>query len=223
MKLTVTKRKVLGRKVKKLRAEGVLPANVYGKKIKSLAVQLDLKVFLPIYQKTGETGVVELKVTGEPKVRPVLIHNVQFDSVSDQPLHADFYQVNLKEKITSDIPIEIVSESPAVIQKLGVLIQPLSEVEVEALPTDLPDRFEVDISSLKKIDDAVTVGDLKPPAGVKILTLPKEILAKIEPLAKEEAPPPVEKEEAVKEEAAEEKPTEVEKPAEKAPQKKAAA
>lgn len=194
-KLAVEKRKALGRKVKKLRQEGVLPANIYGKTLKSLAVQLALKEFLSVYQQVGETGIVELKVDKEQKTRPVLIHNVQFDPVSDQPLHADFYQVNLKEKIISDIPVETVSESPAMTQKIGVLIQPLSGVEVEALPTDLPDKFEIDISSLKEIHDAITVGDLKVPKGVKILTSAKEILAKIEPLAKEEevTPPPEEK------------------------------
>ena len=195
IKLTVEKRKITGRKVKKLRKEGILPANIYGGKIKSLAVQVPLKDFLPIYQKVGETGVVEVKVVGEDKIRPSLIHNVQFDPVSGQPLHADFHQVSLTEKITATIPVEIVGKSPAVEQKIGVLIQPLNEVEVEALPTELPDQFTVDISSLKEVDQAITVGDLKPPTGVKILTSPKEILVKINPPTKEEEvgpPPPAE-------------------------------
>lgn len=202
-KLKVEKRKMAGRKVKKLRQEGILPANIYGKKIKSQAVQLDLKSFLPIFKEVGETGVVNLQLKGETKVRPVLIHNVQFDPVADQPLHADFYQVSLKEKVTAEIPIELVGESPAVRDKLGILIQPLSEVEVEALPTDLPDKFELDIGQLKAVDDAVTVGDLKVSRGVKILTGAKEILAKIEPPAKEEEVVPPAEEEAAKEEEAE--------------------
>lgn len=216
LKVEVEKRKITGRKVKRLRGEGILPANIYGKKIKSLAVQLELKHFLPIYQEAGETGVVALKVKGEEKIRPVLIHNVQFDPVTDQPLHADFYQVDLKEKVTTSIPIELIGESAAVEQKIGILIQPLTEVEVEALPTELPDKFEIDIGKLKGVDDAITVADLKVPKGVEVLTSAKEILAKIEPPAKEEeiTPPPkeekpVEKEE--EEEKEEEKP--VEKPA----------
>jgi len=108
--LTAEKRKVFGRKLKTLRREDILPANIYGKKVKSLAVQLGLKDFLPIYQLAGETGLVELKVKGEQKIRPVLIHNVQLHPVTDQPLHADFYQVDLKEKakilgLTEDIII----------------------------------------------------------------------------------------------------------------------
>lgn len=204
LKLAVEKRKVTGRQVKKLRQEGILPANIFGKKVKSLAVQVSLKDFLPVWEKAGETGLVEIKVTGEDKIRPILLHNLQLDPVSDKPLHADFYQVDLKEKITSEIPVDLIGEAPAVIQKTGILIQPLSEVEVEALPTDLPDQFTVDISKLEKIDDAITVAELKAPVGVKIITSLKQILVKIEPLAKEEvvAPPSA--------------PTEVEAPVEEA-------
>jgi len=192
--LKVEKRKVLGKKAKKLRKEGILPANIYGKDVKSLAVQVSLKDFLPVYKKVGETGIVEVMVEGEKTSRHALIHNVQKDPVTDQPLHADFHQVSLTEKITASIPIELVGESPAVAQKLGVLIQPLSEVEVEALPTELPEQFTVDISGLKEVDQAITVGDLKAPAGVKILTSEKEILVKINPPTKEEevTPPPAE-------------------------------
>ena len=188
--LKVEKRKVLGKKAKKLRKEGILPANIYGKNVKSLAVQVSLKEFLPVYKKVGETGIVEVMVEGEKTPRHALIHNVQKDPVTDQPLHADFHQVSLTEKITARIPVELVGESPAVAQKLGVLIQPLSEVEVEALPTELPEQFTVDISGLKEVDQAITVGDLKPPAGVKILTSEKEILVKINPPTKEEVSPP---------------------------------
>lgn len=203
LKLTAEKRKVRGRKVKILRREGILPANIYGKKVKSLAVQTELKSFLAAFKKTGETSVLGLKVKGEKKSRPVLIHNVQFDPVSDQPLHADFYQVDLKEKVTTEVPIELVGESPAAKEKTGILIQPLTEVEVEALPTELPDKLELDISGLKEVDDAVTVADLKIPKEVKVLIPEKEILAKIEPLAKEEvvaAPPEEEIPEEVPEE-----------------------
>lgn len=210
LKLTAEKRTILGRKAKTLRREGILPANIYGKKVKSLAVQTDLKSFLAAFKKTGETSIVGLKVKGEKKSRPVLIHNVQFDPVSDQPLHTDFYQVDLKEKVTTEVPIELVGESPAAKEKIGILIQPLTDVEVEALPTELPDKLELDISGLKEVDDAVTVADLKVPKEVKVLTPEKEMLAKIEPLAKEEVVLPPEEEipeEAVPEE---EKPLEEE-------------
>ena len=194
VKLTAEKRKVVGRKVKKLRQDGLLPANIYGKKVKSLSVQVDLKTFLPVYKEVGETGIVNITVKGEEKDRPVLIHNVQLDPIKDQPLHADFYQVDLKQKITAEVPIDLTGESPAVAQKIGILIQTLNEVEVEALPTELPEKLEINVGRLEKVDDAVAVRDLKAPEGVKILTDAGQIIAKIEPPAKEEVitPPPTE-------------------------------
>lgn len=194
VKLLVEKRKLNGSKVKLLRKQAILPANIYGRKVKSLAVQVDLKAFLPILKETGETGLVELKVKGEDKIRPVLIHNVQYHAVNDKPLHADFYQVDLKEKVTTKIPVELVSESPAVKNKIGILIQPLNEIEVEALPTDLPEKIEVNISSLEKINDAVLLKEVKLDTGVKVLSDVNQILVKIDPPAKEEEVAPVEEE-----------------------------
>ncbi len=194
IKLTVEKRKVTGRKVRALRQQGILPANIYGKKEKSLAVQLEAKSFLPVFKEAGETSLIELKVADEKEVRPVLIHNVQFHPVEETPLHVEFYQVDLKEKVTTKVPVELIGESPAIKDKIGILIQPLSEVEVEALPADLPEKIEVDISGLKAVDETVLVGSVKVSEGVKILTDEKEVLVKIESPAKEEvAPPPAEK------------------------------
>jgi large subunit ribosomal protein L25 len=192
IELKAEKRAAFGRKIKKLRQVGILPANIYGKKVESQAIQVNLKEFFPIFEEAGETGVVELKVKGEAKPRPVLIHNVQLHPVTDQPLHVDFYQVDLKEKVVAEVPLEIVGEAPAVKEKLGILIQLLAEVEVEALPTELPDRLEVDISGLEKVDDAIMAADLKVPKGVELHLDAKELLAKIEPPTKEEvaAPPP---------------------------------
>lgn len=191
-RLVAEKRKITGRKVKALRQKGILPANIFGKKIKSSSIQVDLKSFLSIFKKAGETGLVEISISGEKEKRPALIHNLQKDPISDQPLHVDFYQVDLKEKIISKVPIVLAGDSPAVVQKIGILIQPLYEVEVEALPADLPDKFEIDISNLKQVADSIFVESLKTPPGVKIVSSPKEVLAKIQPLGKEEvvAPPP---------------------------------
>jgi large subunit ribosomal protein L25 len=184
--LNIEKRKVLGRGVRFLRRQGIVPANIYGKKIKSLAVQLTAKSFLPVFKEVGETSLLELKVEGEEKTRPVLIHAVQFHPLSGDPIHADFYEVDLKEKVTTKVPVELVGESPAIKDKIGILIQPLSEVEVEALPADLPEKIEVDISGLKAIDDVVLVESLKTGEGIKVLTEAHEVLAKIDALAKEE-------------------------------------
>lgn len=193
-KLKVEKRKVLGKEVKKLRRDGIVPGNVYGKNIKSEAVQVSLKDFSAVYLEAGETGLVDLDLDG--KIIPVLIHNVHKD-FRRNVLHADFFQVNLKEKVKTMVPLEIIGEPKAVIDKIGLLMNILSEVEVEALPEELPEKIEVNVEHLGNIDDQITVADLKAPAGVEILTDNTQVVSKIgELVAKEVA------EEAAAEEAA---------------------
>ncbi|MBI3070239.1 MAG: 50S ribosomal protein L25 [Candidatus Levybacteria bacterium] len=184
-KLTVEKRSVFGKKVKKLRREGILPANIYGKDIKSLAVQLKDKEFETVFKEAGETGLVDIAVNGE--VKPVLIHNVQIEPLSNQYLHADFYQVNLKEKIKAMVPVVAVGEAKAVIDKVGIVLQPLSEIEVEALPEDLPEKIEVNVEKLAALDEQITVSGLKAPEEVEILTDPAQVVVKIAALVSKEA------------------------------------
>lgn len=181
-------RTILGKKVKKLRREGILPANVYGKDVPSTALQVNLKEFSDIYKEVGETGLVDLEVNG--KKHPVLIKNVQFEFRNNTPLHADFYQVNLKEKVKTMVPIELVGEAKAVAEKVGTLIHPISEVEVEALPANLPEKIEVNIENLANIDDHILVSDIQAPEGVTILTDPGQIIAKISEIVVEETPQP---------------------------------
>lgn len=184
-KLVVEKRKILGKKVSKLRKEGVLPANIYGKGVKSLSVQVPYKEFEKIYKEAGETGIVDVEIGGV--VRPSLIHNVQQDYYKHTLLHADFFQVNLKEKVKAMVKIVTVNEPKAVSEKLGLLMQTLSEIEIEALPTDLPDKIEVNVEPLAVLDTQITVGEIKAPAGVIILTDPSQVVAKIGALISKEA------------------------------------
>ncbi len=195
--LAASPRILTGRKVKNLRKDGFVPANVYGKDVKSLSVQVNAKDFIKLEKEVGETGLVYLNVDGSE--RPVLITNVQLHPVSGLPLHADLHQVNLKVAISAPVPIELIGEPIAVSEGKGILIQPLSEVEVEALPTDLPEKLELDVAGLSEVDQSLQVKDIKTPANVKILTDSEEMVAKIAPLAAEEvqaAPAPAEGETA---------------------------
>lgn len=195
--LKAEKRKIFGRKVKRLRAEGMLPANIYGKKVKSEAVSVNLSNFVRIFEKTGETGLVEIILNGGSKKalkKTVLIHNVQVDPVADTPIHADFLQVDLKEKVTAAVSVEVVGESPAEKAGKGTVVQQIDEVEVEALPADLPEKFSVDIGSLSEVDQAVAVKDLGVDGKkVEIKEDPEQIVVKVEAVREEEeAVPPVE-------------------------------
>lgn len=184
-KLTVEKRKILGKKVKKLRREGILPANVYGKDIKSISVQVPQKEFAKVFKEAGETGLVDIHL--DSQVIPVLIHNVQKDYLNENYLHADFYKVNLKEKVKTMVPIVIVGEPKAVTDKVGLLMQIISEIEVEALPEELPENVEVNVEPLAAVDEQITIGDLKTPAGVTILSDASQVVVKISELVSKEA------------------------------------
>lgn len=195
IKLLGEERKNFGRKVKKLRGEGVLPANIYGKKVKSLAIQIKTKDFTKVYGEAGETGMIDLSIVGEKETRPVLIHNIQKHPVDGSLIHADLRQVILTEKVTATIPVELIGESPVETQKLGILVQQTSEIEIEALPTDLPEHFQVDVSKLANVGDTILVKDLAiDKKKIEIKAGEDQIIAKIEPLAKEEivTPPPAE-------------------------------
>ena len=183
-KLKVEERKVVGKQVKKLRRDGILPCNIYGKGIKSAAVQVPQVEFDAVFKEAGETGLVDVQL-GE-KTIPVLIHNMQKD-FRGNVLHADFFQVNLKEKVKTMVPLEIVGEPKAVLDKVGLLMNILSEVEIEALPEELPESIEVNVEHLAIVDDQVTVADLKVPEGVTILTEPEQVVSKIGELITKEA------------------------------------
>ncbi len=126
--LKAEKRKVTGRKVKTLRKAGLIPANVYGKDTKSESIEINSKEFRGVFKKAGETGIISIEIGKEE--RPVLIHNVQVHPATDEVLHVDFLQVNLKEKVTTQIPVEIVGESPAEKSGIGTVVLLTQELEV---------------------------------------------------------------------------------------------
>lgn len=182
LSLTAEERKVLGKKVKKLRADGLLPGHVFGKGVEGETVAVEAKAFLKILHQAGETGLVDLKI-GTEKVRPVLIRDVQHDPMTGQPIHIDFYQVNLSEKVKVAVPVVQVGEQPETVH-LGeaIVLQTLNEIEVEALPTDLPENIEVDVSTLKQIDDAITVGQLNfDRSKITVEVDPEEVVIKLAP------------------------------------------
>ena len=189
--LTAGERKLFGRKVKNLRKEGSLPGNVYGKKIKSQAVVVSIKDFLKVFEEVGETGLVELVIGKDTK--PVLVHNLQIDPVDGLPLHVDFLQVDLTQKVTAEVPVETVGECPVEKQGLGTAVLVISEIEVEALPADLPERFQIDVSTLTEVDQTVYVKDIKVDASkVEIKNNPEDVVVKVEAQKEEKEEAPVE-------------------------------
>jgi len=163
-------RDIFGKKNQALRKQGLIPGIVYGRKTQTLALKIDLKQFLNIYHQAGDTDLIDLVIEEGDKeqTKRVLVQAVARDYVSSQPLHVDFYEVEMDKPVTTHIPLVFVGEAPAT-KMGGVLIKSMDEIEIEALPKDLPHSIDVDISSLSEFDKTLYVHDIKPPAGVKFL------------------------------------------------------
>lgn len=205
LSLHADERKILGKKVKSLRRNGLLPAHVYGKGVEGESVTVAHKDFTKVFSQAGETGLIDLEI-GSEKVRPVLVRDVQYDPIHGNPIHIDFYQVNLKEKVQVPVPIVLIGEEPEAVH-LGeaIVLQTLNEVEVEALPTDLVENIEVDQATLKVIDDAITIADLDYDRGkLTILAEPEEIVVKLAPAVTAEMEQLLEEQQAEAEAASEE-------------------
>jgi len=178
-------RTVLGGKVNALRKSGFIPAVLYGKGQETLNLQVPVKDFNKALKEAGESTLVYVNVEG--KAYPTIIHDVARDPVKDQIIHADFYKVSLTEKIKTKIPVVFVGESPAVKDLAGIFVRNVNELEVEALPQNLPHEITVDISSLKAFGDQIMVKDVDLGKDVTIEADADTILATVqEPKSQEE-------------------------------------
>lgn len=185
--LKATDRTVFGKKVKNLRSSGKIPAHVFGNTKEVEHVEVDAVDFARVLKQAGETGLVNLKI-GDDRTRPVLIKEVDVHPVTNEILHIGFYQVNLKEKVTVPVPVVLIGEGPESV-KLGqtVVLQNLSEVNVEALPNDLIENIEVNIEVLKEVGDAITVADLSyDRSTITVLAEPEEVVVKLDDAVTEE-------------------------------------
>ncbi|MBM3257712.1 MAG: 50S ribosomal protein L25 [Candidatus Nealsonbacteria bacterium] len=173
--LSAKVRKDFGKKVKKIRQKGIIPAVLYGPKIKNTSLEVDLKEFEKAYKEAGESSLLQLSV-GQEKFL-VLINAVEINAISQKPVHIDFYQPRLDEEITAHIPLVFEGESEAIKNLGGTLVKNIHELEVKALPQNLPHEIKVDIGKLKAFEDNILIKDLLVPKEVKILKDPEETVA----------------------------------------------
>lgn len=208
VELEAKKRSVRGKHNHKLRAQGIVPAVIYGRGVKSEPVEVESRVIERVYRASGGNRIIALKV-GDGRARNVLIHDVQRGPVRGELTHIDFYAVKMDELLRTEVPLHFVGESTAVYQGEGTLLKATEEVEVECLPGDLPESIEVDISVLDDFDKSIILSDLHMPSGVKLVTEDLDALvAKVEPPRSEEELAELEEEvvETVPESAQEEAP-----------------
>ncbi len=184
-KLDATKREILGKKVKSIKKDGLIPAIVYGHGIENTPIAVNQKIFAKILKEAGSSALVDLKISDKENFK-VLIKDAQLNPVSGDSIHVDFYKVRMDEKIKTEIPLTFVGESEAVANMDGTLVTNRDEVEVECLPADLVSEIIVDISALKTFENQITVADIKLPNGIEMLVEPEEVICFVEEPRSEE-------------------------------------
>ena len=178
MQLKASTRELLGKRSRRLHGQGKLAAVVYGHNTKATPLVLDRLEFQKVFGKSGRTHLVDLLVDGD-RTEKVLVREIQTHPRRLGPIHVDFYQVSLEEKITVEVPVHLVGESAAVKRGDADVLQPIHAVRVECLPTDIPEAFEVDLTPLEEIESELRISDLSVPKGVTVLVDPEELVVKI--------------------------------------------
>ena len=194
--LDASRRSETGRHVRALRRQGLVPAVLYGHRVEPVSLTIDARRLQRVWHRAGRSNLVDLKLDGG-RARKVLIRELQVDPRTAGLLHVDLFAVNLREKLTVDVPLVPAGEAPAVAElKVGVLQQLMTTLKVECLPGDIPSQLTVDVSELREIDDSVHLRDVPLPEGVALAHGhdPEELVLKVapvriaEPLEEAEAP-----------------------------------
>lgn len=179
IELQTATRKILGKKVKFLRRQGVIPVHLFGHGVESLSLQSEAAQLQRVLAEAGKTKIVSLKLDKDKKPRNVMIRETQRDTLTGELLHVDFYQVRMTEKIQVDIPIVLVGEAPALKSKDNMMAQELYNLTIESLPDKIPPSVELDVSSLAEAEQSIHVRDITLAEGITIINDPEHMVVKI--------------------------------------------
>ncbi len=177
LELNAEPRDVFGKHVKRLRREGIVPANIYGHGA-SRAIQAPARAFDRLLTSGGRTGVIAIALDGRSET--ALLKSLQRDPRSGQIIHVDFQAVSMDQEVSSVVPIRFVGESEAVTKLGGVMTHPRSELHVTARASDLPDVVEVDVSVITELHGAIHVSDLPPSSTYQVVEPGEEVLAVVQ-------------------------------------------
>lgn len=189
LQLKTTERKA-GSDTTTLRAEGMVPAVIYGAKEESAPCAVAQNAFIKVWREAGETALVELETASGKK--NVMIHQVQRDPVSDAPIHIDFYAVTKGQKIEVAVPLEFVGTSPAVKEQGAVLVKVMHELTLSGEPANIPQQIEVSIETLADMNSQIVAKDIALPSGLELITNPDEMIVAVSEAKEEEEEEPTE-------------------------------
>ena len=179
VELLTTTREILGKKVRFLRRQEITPVHLFGHNVKSMALQCDTAQLKRVLAQTGRTRLISLKVDEAKKPRNVVVREVQREPRTSELLHVDFYQVSMAEKIRVEVPIVSIGEAPALKLKENFLLQELNSLSVECLPGEIPNRVDIDLTSLTEVGQAIHVRDITLDKEGTILNNPEQLVVKI--------------------------------------------
>lgn len=168
MVLKSQKREVVGKGVKNLRKQNLIPASVYGPKQPTINLALEKKEFKALFKEVGFTKLFDLEMP-DGKAEKVLLKDVQYDYLGAEILHVSIYKVDMEQKIATFLPVSFTGLSMAVKNNLGILVTSVSQVEVKCLPNKIPEGIVVDINGLDNVGDKIFVKDIKLPEGVELV------------------------------------------------------
>jgi large subunit ribosomal protein L25 len=195
VELEIQHRNVTGKATKNLRKAGLVPANIFGHHKESQTVQLEMIAFERFLRSQGAKGIISLHIPGEKVAQTALVRHIQHDPRTGKVIHVDFFRVSMTERLNVKVALHFIGEAPAVKNENGVLLHLMDTIEVECMAQEIPEYIEVDVTPLAEIDDILHAEDVHLPARFKLITDPKEGVAKV-------AATRAEKVEAAEEEAA---------------------
>ncbi len=179
--ITLSPRTVIGKKVKQLRREGVVPVHVYGWDIDAMSLQVEVQTINKVLPAVGSNIPLTVEIDGRKGESVCFVREVQRHPVTDAVLHVDFLRVNVSQTIRAEVPIILIGNAPAVRDEGGTLLQPLQNVLVEALPMNVPASIEADVSDLDDFEKGVYLRDLTLDANVTVITDLDEMIARVAP------------------------------------------
>ena len=182
IELRAESRDVFGKKTKRLRRSGLIPATLYGPRTEPVSLQVRERDLRSVLDRAGMHQLISLRIDQADRPRMTLAREVQRDVITQSLLHVDLYEVVMTERITAETPLTLVGEAPAVATKAGLLVRGLDSVQVQCLPSELPEYIDVDVRVLEEKDQAILVKDLVVDEAIEILTNPEEVIVKVLPI-----------------------------------------